>query len=49
MIFKFLKKGVLSNCNNWRGIILLLILSKILVKIIIKRMLDIVDIVLTDM
>lgn len=49
VIFKFPKKGALSNCNNWRGTTLLSILSKILAKIIIKRMSDTADIVLRDM
>ena len=31
------KKGALSNCNNWRGITLLSVPSKILAKLIIRR------------
>ena len=34
------KKGALSDCNNWRGITLLSAPSKILAKIIIKRISD---------
>ena len=34
---KIPKKGALSNCNNWRGITLLSVLSKILAKLIITR------------
>ena len=34
---KIPKKGALSNCNNWRGITLLSVPSKILAKLIIKR------------
>ena len=37
------KKEVLSNCNNWRGINLLSVPSKILVKIVIPRTADTVD------
>ena len=36
-IIKIPKKGALNNCNNWRGITLLSIPSKILAKIIINR------------
>ncbi len=35
-IIKLPKKGALSDCNNWRGITLLSISSKIMAKIIIK-------------
>ena len=34
---KIQKKGNLADCNNWRGITLLSIPSKILCKVIIKR------------
>ena len=37
------KKGALSNCNNWRGITLLSVPSKILAKIIIKWISDVLD------
>ncbi|XP_062609155.1 craniofacial development protein 2-like [Saccostrea cucullata] len=46
VIFKIPKKGALSDCNNWRGITLLSVPSKVLAKIIIKRMSDVVDAVL---
>ncbi|XP_062604831.1 uncharacterized protein LOC134266630, partial [Saccostrea cucullata] len=46
VIVKIPKKGALSDCNNWRGITLLSVPSKILAKIIIKRMSDAVDAVL---
>ena len=43
VIVKIPKKGALSNCNNWRGITLLSVPSKILAKIIIKRISEAVD------
>ena len=43
VIVKIPKKGVLSNCNNWRGINLLSVPRKILVKIVIPRTADTVD------
>ena len=43
VIVKIPKKGALNDCNNWRGITLLSVPSKILAKIIIMRMLDAVD------
>lgn len=36
-IFKLPKKGDLSNCNNWRGITLLSIPSKVFCRILLKR------------
>ena len=42
-IIRIPKKGARSDCNNWRGITLLSIPSKILAKIIIKRISDAVD------
>ena len=42
-IVKILKKGDLTNCNNWRGITLLSIPSKIFSKIIMNRMKTSVD------
>ena len=40
MIVKLPKKGNLTNCNNWRGITLLSVTSKILSRIIHKRLAD---------
>ena len=37
VIIKILKKGDLSNCNNWRGVTLLSMPSKILTRIILNR------------
>ncbi|XP_035825643.1 uncharacterized protein LOC118477684 [Aplysia californica] len=42
-LLKYQKKGALGDCNNWRGITLLSVPSKILAKIIINRMSDGVD------
>ena len=42
-IVKIPKKGALNDCNNWRGITLLSVPSKIMAKIIIRRMSDAVD------
>ena len=43
VIVKIPKKGALNDCNNWRGITLLSVPSKILAKVIIRRMSDAVD------
>ena len=43
VIVKIPKKSALNNCNNWRGITLLSVPSKILAKIIIQRIADTVD------
>ena len=43
IIIKLAKKGALSDCNNWRGITLLSISSKIMAKIIIQRITDAID------
>ncbi|XP_012939400.1 uncharacterized protein LOC106012114 [Aplysia californica] len=43
VIVKVPKKGALRDCNNWRGITLLSVPSKIMAKIIINRMSDAVD------
>ena len=37
-LVKLLKKGDLSSCNNWRGIMLLSVPSKILTRIILERL-----------
>lgn len=42
-IIKIPKKGALNDCNNWRGITLLSIPSKIMSKIIIKRISEAID------
>jgi len=38
VIIKIPKKGALSECSNWRGITLLSTPSKILAKVIMKRL-----------
>ena len=43
VIVKIAKKGALSNCNNWRGVTLLSVNSKILAKLIIRRISEAVD------
>jgi hypothetical protein len=43
IIIKLAKKGALSDCNNWHGITLLSIPSKIKAKIIIQRITDAID------
>mgnify|MGYP001793802340 CR=1 FL=1 len=40
MIFRLPKKGILQHCENWRGITLLPIISKVLSSITISRMRD---------
>ena len=42
-IVKIPNKGALDYCNNWRGITLLSVPSKILAKIIIRRLTDAID------
>uniref|UniRef100_A0A3P9MG11 Reverse transcriptase domain-containing protein n=1 Tax=Oryzias latipes TaxID=8090 RepID=A0A3P9MG11_ORYLA len=46
VIIKIPKKGTLSECNNWRGITLLSIPSKIMAKIIINRLSEAVNAIL---
>ena len=43
MIVKIPKKGDLTDCNNWRGITLLSVPSKILAKTIMQRISNAVD------
>jgi len=43
LIVKLPKKGVLSDCNNWRGITLLSLTSKIFSKIILGRMSTVIE------
>lgn len=43
VLIKLPKKGKLSNCDNWRGIMLLTIASKILTYIILRRLEPIVE------
>ena len=43
LIIKIPKKGDLANCNNWRGITLLSIPSKIMFRIILNRIQDTVE------
>ena len=42
-IIRIPKKGALNDCNNWRGMTLLSIPSKILAKIVINRLSNVVD------
>ena len=43
IIVKIPKKGDLSDCNNWRGITLLSVVSKVFTKIMLSRIRDAVD------
>ena len=43
LIIKMPKKGDLPNCNNWRGVTLLSIPSKILTRIILNRVQNTVE------
>ena len=43
VIVKISKKGALSNCNTWRGVTLLSVPSKILTKLVTKRISEAVD------
>ena len=43
VIVKIPKKGALNNCNNWRGITLMSLPSKILAKLVIRRISEAVD------
>ena len=46
LIMKLPKKGDLSNCNNWRGITLLSLTSKVFSRILLTRMQKTVDTIL---
>ena len=48
MIVELLKKGNLSNCNNWRGITLLSIPGKVLSIILLNRLKDSIDLKLKE-
>ena len=48
MIIKIPKKGSLSDCNNWRGITLLSVPSKISCKVITLRITQAVDDILRN-
>lgn len=48
VIIKIPKKGSLSDCNNWRGVTLLSVPSKIFCKVIIQRITKAVDDVLRN-
>jgi hypothetical protein len=43
LIVKLPKKGELTNCNNWRGIMLLSVTSKVLSRVILNRITSAVD------
>jgi hypothetical protein len=47
-LVKLPKKGDLSSCNNWWGIMLLSISSKVLIKIILERLKTALDRTLWD-
>lgn len=48
LLVKLTKKGDVSRCGNWRGIMLLSIPSKVLTRVILNRMKVAVDEVLRD-
>ena len=48
MIVKLPKKGILTDCNNWRGICLLSIPGRILSAILLKRLRSAVDVTLRE-
>ena len=43
IIIKIPKKGELSQCRNWRGVTLLVVISKIFYKIILERIKDVLE------
>ena len=48
LILRLPKKGDLSNCNNWRGTVLLSVSSKIFCRILLKRIDKAMDTALTE-
>jgi hypothetical protein len=44
LIVKILKKGDITNCNNWQGITLVIAPSKMLSRVILKRVKDVVEV-----
>jgi hypothetical protein len=44
LIVKIPEKGDITNCNNWKGITLLSAPSKILSRVILNRVKDVVDV-----
>jgi hypothetical protein len=46
LIIKITKKGDTTNCNNWQGITLLSVPSKVLSRIILNRIKDVVELCL---
>ena len=48
IIVKLLKKGDLSNCNNWRGVTVLSVLGKVLSIALLNRLKDTVDLKLRE-
>lgn len=47
-IFMFLKKGDFGNCDNWRGIILFFVLSKIFCRILFKCIEKVIDLIFRE-
>lgn len=43
LIIKLPKKGDLTDCNNWRGITILCVVMKVFMKIILNRMVNVID------
>ena len=48
LLIKLSKKGNISYCDNWRGIVLLNIASKVLSRVLLNRMKGAVDTKLRD-
>ena len=47
-LVKITKKGNLENCNNYRGITMLSVPGKILSRIILQKLIDVLDEILRD-